>query len=402
MTTNIEEIRFLCVEGNTWEGASRISGLMGSTHKAKFINYYFPGHNEKLIVFQFTDIAEKEKFLSIPELETELRKIKCKLYKPNTTEDPNLIHRQVFVYGMNGCYFYRYNKEDGSRETLDERLEKFMNHLKEALPEEAIENHRYIQHLDYNGTKKAPRTMVLTFKSLPLAEDFLKTDTHFYMGVIRARHKAFNKHIPIKQCSVCRKTDHRKGDTRCDRVARCARCLSPRHTVVQPACIPTCWEHSRGHSSGSERCDINIRYKKQQRMMLANKEKIAKQTEATPEEFTTFHQDLLRVENTLKSKTYAAATKSAQTPNQTAPRTVHPIQGATINTAEFACCYTAACIIEAYCPGSFQKEMDKFAQLNNFPNIKYPVPEKKVLRAMVPVCGLKSTPIDIWQPGTNS
>ena len=160
MAKKLEEIRFLCVEGNTEEAANRIAMLMGDQVNSKFINYYLPGHNAKLIVYQFSNTEEKEKFLNFPDIERELRnKCKCIFYTPNIVEDPNIVHRMVFVYALNPCYFYRFDKQNGVRETLEERMDAVMHHLKSALPEGVNENHRFIQHMDdRTGIKKAPKT----------------------------------------------------------------------------------------------------------------------------------------------------------------------------------------------------------------------------------------------------
>ena len=105
MQRKTEEVRFLCVEGNTQEGMARLSKFMSGTHKIKPINFYTPPHNEKLVVFQFSNAEEKEKLLLIEDLDAELLKIKCKIFKPNTLNDPTLAHRMVFIYGLNPCYF---------------------------------------------------------------------------------------------------------------------------------------------------------------------------------------------------------------------------------------------------------------------------------------------------------
>ena len=232
--------------------------------------------------------------------------------------------------------------------------------------------------------------MILTFKDLQAATDFLKDDTYLDMGLIQSIHKKWHNHIQKRQCSVCKKTDHRRGNRDlCDGVMRCARCLSTHHPIPTATCEPQCWTHGKGHSSGSEKCSIIIAFKKRQREIHDAKERINLQTAETPSEYQQLHKDILKVQanNNNNSNSYASKLRGGNQANNHAGPAAQPpfqVQTSQFNTTVFAAAYTAASISEAYEPGTFQEVMEEWARANKMPTMKYPTPRLGVLKALAP------------------
>lgn len=258
-----------------------------------------------------------------------------------------------------------------------------MTELKKSLDPSDIESHHFITHQDQHGRKLAPKSMRITFKNKEIAKKFIQTDSHFSLGYIMKNQKTWHTDINIIQCKVCRKVGHRRGNPRCDGKPRCPRCLSESHYQPTEDCTPVCHEHGSGHSTGSDKCPTNIKYRKQQRAILLNNQKISNQTETTAPDIRQFHQDVLKLQENLKNNSYSAAVKSQSRNNTPIPNT-NPIQTSNFNTSAFASAYVAACISEAYDPGSFQEVLDEYAESNNFPKIKHPAPRPAVLRALAP------------------
>ena len=398
MTTMRDQIRFECTHGTTLSAANLLCTYLGRK-KLRYATFYLPPYNDKAIVLKFSNSTEKENVLNHPNLEAEiLAQARCKPYVNPNGPNPDKFHRMVFVYGLNPIYFHLLNMNDDGHdidETLEGKVEAFKNQLKESQPDQAIEEFHFIQHAhETTGLLKPPRTVILTFKDLETAEAFLDEDTFFEMGMILKKNKRFHNHVQKKQCKICKKTDHRTGeqDKRiCDRILRCPRCLSREHSTPTNTCIPHCWVHDMGHSSGSEKCPIIIKYKKVQRQMKENKEKIERQVENTAPDQVQFHRDILNLQNNFRNNpnSYASRVKGNNNPNNitnlnpnSTPGT--SIVGTSFDATMFAAAYTAACINEAFTPGSFQTIMDEYAKMNNMAPMKHPLPRHALLKSLAP------------------
>ena len=305
-------LKFESLEGTTQEKAIALAQYI-SSNDISFKDFYIPRTNTKLIVFLFDRESDRDKLTNISDLETKLQNLKCKIYKPTITEDPN--ERTIFVWALNPLYFWHphSNSNEENNQKLEEKLYEFIYDLNAKLGD-TIEDHHFISHL-VKGKRHAPRQMTITFKDKEKASDFLNRDTFFNYGILRKIHKKFNVFIPLKKCSICRMTNHRKGDPRCDRILRCARCLGRDHHIAETCTnTPRCHSHGEGHSSGSAKCPINIKYRKLQRTELENKAIIERKTADTPEEYRAVHKDLIKSQITNKNNSYAKAVKNSLDP----------------------------------------------------------------------------------------
>ena len=385
------QLRFECTEGST-EKASHLLGRLLSIENINYITYFVAPYNDKVICFKFSNQDIKDKVVLIENLETKLRKINCiKYHGDANVPNQDATDRTAFVFGLSPHYFYCFTTEDGfeHNETLDDKLNEFMTELKKVEPN--IESNHFITHTDNRGHKLAPKSMRITFKDKDSAKTFIESDTKFELGYLNARQKIWHTDISIIQCKVCRKTGHRKGNAKCDKRPRCPRCLSLFHfqpLINSEDCEPVCWEHGEGHSSGSDKCPSNIKFKKQQRTILNQNKKIENQTANTAPDHKQFHQDIIKLQEKINTNSYSAALKNQIRPNPTNPTI--PIQSNPINSSAFASAYIAACISEAYDPGSFQEVIDEYAELNDLPKIKHPRPRTAVLRALAPEAPLPS------------
>ena len=193
-----------------------------------------------------------------------------------------------------------------------------------------------------------------------------------------ARSKKFDQHVSIRQCGVCRKTDHYRGNpNKCDQKHRCPRCLSEDHYSPRVDCVPTCWTHQIGHSTGSEKCPLIRDYKRGKRREDNNIRNREQLIQRTPADVRVFHRDLLRVEDTIKaSKSYASATKNANTiPALT-------IKKSTLDASVFLMAHVRATHAEVCKHNAYNQIMDQYADLNGWPKIKHPPPLPEELSAV--------------------
>ena len=296
MTSRIPDLRFITLSGSTNEAVANLSKLYAN-NEISYENVYIPRTNPKLVVFQFANESDKNKAATLASLEANLDKFKVKKYNPaNPNMDCN--DRKVFISNLNPAFFYCWTKENGHPETLEDKLEQFITTLKNKLGDGIIVEHHFIQHL-VNGAKQTPRCMTITFNDRSSAEDFIGCDTFFGNAMLRKNQKRWNIHIPLKQCSKCKQTNHKLNDPSCPRKAKadiCARCLSEDHTHPID-CTPKCWLHGLGHSSSSDRCPANISYKRTQRALLADSDRITIETQATNPQYQKIHQDVIRLQN---------------------------------------------------------------------------------------------------------
>ena len=364
--------------------AANLLGNYFGKKRLKFATFFVPTHNDKLIIFKFSNPEDRDKVLEHPNFEREiLGQANCKIYVNPNTPSPEKFQRMIFVFRLNPIQFYSEN------ETLSKTLEIYKQQIIDSQPEGAVEDIHLHQHSGHRGRLLPPRTMILTFKDLGSATTFLKEDTYLEMGMILSTTKKWHNHIQRRQCGCCKATNHRRGNKDlCDGILRCARCLSKNHSKPTPTCEPQCWTHGKGHSSGSEKCSIIIAYKKKMREIHDAKERIENQTSKTPAEYQQLHKDILKVQaSSSNSNSYASKLRGGNQASNHAGLAATPVfqaQASQFNTNVYAAAYVAACISEAHDPGSFQEVMDDFGKRNKMPIINYPTPRLGVLKALAP------------------
>ena len=301
------QLKFEATKGTTLSAANLLSNYF-SRNQLKHATFFVPNNsnNDKLIIFKFSTPEDRDKTLGHPNFEREIAtQANCKLFVSPNAPSPEKFHRMIFAYRINPIQFYSEN------ETLSRRVETFKDQIRDSQPEGAVEDIHCIQHpARQRGELQPPRCMIITFKDLTAATNFLNEDTYIDMGLIQSIHKKWHNHIQKRQCGQCKKTDHRRGNRDlCDGILRCARCLSTNHSIPTPTCEPQCWTHGKGHSSRSEKCPIIISYKKQQREIHDAKERIEKQTSSTPAENQQLNKDILKVQASIKSNSNSYASK---------------------------------------------------------------------------------------------
>ena len=117
--------------------------------------------------------------------------------------------------------------------------------------------------------------------------------------------------------------------------------MSRHHFQPTAECQPRCWTHQAGHSSGSDKCPLNVAYKRAQRRELDVKRRVETQLRETPEEHQSFHRELIQLKDTIRSSatSYAGAIKGAKiaVPNISVPKV-------TIDPNMYVMQYIGACI----------------------------------------------------------
>ena len=389
------QIKFTITDGDSQTGLAKISRYLG-LKKMLFYDCYIASYDTNIAVFKFSNNDIKNNVLSIPTLKKDLAEINVQLPSLESTDGQprqpyNPEHCTVFIRNLNPVYFFCFTRAEGSDkdETQEDKLKEFFTNIKNC---SSIENKDFITH-HYNqdlvdGKSMDPRTMTITFSNKAVAEKFIKEDTVLELGTIRAAHKDFHTDVKVPQCAVCKKTCHRKNSPACDKKVRCPRCLSTEHTSPIN-CTPKCWTHGPNHSTGSNRCPLNRKYKRNIREKLKKKERDEAELATLPKEHRKIHNDLREIKEQL---TWAGVTKPAsqkngvQTPQNSTPNP--PIQAQSIppgiDILNVAHTYIFALIDECLIPGKFKTTMDKYATQNGWPKLNHPEPDADILARIAP------------------
>ena len=362
MSRDPKNLLLQTVSDTPQEAAQGFTNLLFANN-ISFISHFSPDYDAKSIIFRFPSIAEKEKALKIENLNEKLIALKF-ISIVNLPHN----HREVFVYSLSPSHF-----QTSDNKNLNQTVKIFNDKFLEIAGANIIQKIHFLQ--DYiNGVKQAPRSMIVTFKSLDDCNNFINSDTQLPSGTILSRHKKFNVNIKHMQCNICRKTNHRKGHSSCDLVPRCPRCWSSHHTNPQ-SCNPYCWSCGAGHVSNSNRCPLNRQYVKNVRDFHKNKEHISSQTASTPVNHRQLHADVISLGKTLANKSYSAVVRNIND-NSNQNTENNP----SINNIVYDMAYIAACKSEKVITGSFQRVMDDYFKINNIPLIKHPVPDLSVVQ----------------------
>ena len=195
-------------------------------HGFNHYDYYVPRFNPKMIIFKYSFAATRDQLLKFQQLNDILRKYKCVPHTPIPSQTIGKSEKTIFMWNLNPNYFYCRTTEDGSEtnESLDNKKDQLIADIKMRVANRnlSIIDHHFIPH----DPTITPKSLKLTFSTKEQADQFNNEDTTTRLGVLLARSKKFDQFVSIRQCAVCRKTDHHKGDPKCDGEDRCPRCLS--------------------------------------------------------------------------------------------------------------------------------------------------------------------------------
>ena len=341
-----------------------------TTNDIKFSNYYVPQTNPSLLVVQFNNNTEKEKFIQSTKEINVLHVLKLSLYTPQIIEK-----YKIFIHGLNTQYFWY-----AEGETLAEKVQLFTDELINSVEAGAIIEHHFLG----NGNKppnKPPKLMTLTFKDKTSAENFLNEDSYFDRYLIRKSQKSWDVKVNLIQCNTCKSLGHRSNNQICTKIKRCGRCLSTAHTLPEdenPECKPQCNScKSTGHSTSSNTCPVNIKYRKKERERI-KRENLTNEllADIADPHIKSLKREVINIKNTVENASISNTTKG-NNPNKPVPNNTN------INIPAFTAAYVSATISEHYDPGTFQECMDYFALDNKLPTFKFRTPSKKVISGIV-------------------
>ena len=177
-------------------------------------DYYIPRFNPKMIIFKYQTAESKTKLLNLPSLNDILRKYNLTVHLPTPSNTIEKANRTIFVWNLNPNFFFHENDE-----TLEIKLTQFIDDLKPRLSDRGLNLEQY--HFIQPERTSVPKSVKITFTNKEQANKFCMEDTTTRLGVLLARSKKFDQFVSIKQCAVCRKTDHHKGDPKCKDGDRC-------------------------------------------------------------------------------------------------------------------------------------------------------------------------------------
>ena len=242
-----DQLRFNVSSGRTDHEARNLSNELYNK-EIRFYQVFTPRYDPRAVIFMFSHTSEKEKLLNLENLNEILRKCNCTLHSPGSNDPKEKSDRSIFLWNLSPGHFICYTIEDGNDvdETLDSVMLNMVNDIKEEVGKRGMQilEHHFIQHRPQDN----PRGLKLTFCNIDQAKKFLAEDTSIRSGVLLARFKKQDVHIPIKQCKICRMTNHRAGDRNCRGTPRCPRCTSRDHTQPTMYCQPKCFSCGEGHS----------------------------------------------------------------------------------------------------------------------------------------------------------
>ena len=383
MTANNQtQIRIFCEQPNPLVCAEKFWNYL-SINEASPSDFFPSKFNtnqnpKKMIIFQFLNQTTRDKALNLQHFNAKLTEFNLTLQPPSASNSAD--HRTIFVNNIPSCIFYYFEPD-----TLEDVVNNFKNKLYEIEP--TLEDHHFIRHKKPNNVQEAPKSMLLTFKTLADATKFTENTTYICRGAISKDNKRFHTNVPNKNCRTCYKFTHRTGSNECDGKKRCPRCLSEEHTTVDERnCQPRCWKHGPGHSSSSSMCPDVRKYKRDERNKIAAKASTEQAISQTPIETQPLHRSVLKMESQIKQlASWSQVAKSNPSQNNPAlpnqPPTPQVIQAQPFDLNQFLTSYYAACLNEAADPGKghFQQQMDIHFNANGLKKQIVPPPTKALL-----------------------
>ena len=200
------------------------------------IDFYIARYNPKMIIFKYDSDITKNQVLSSPVLPDILLNYHFSIHKPTPSATIEKSLRTIIVLNLNPSYFFCHTTDEGT-ETLDNKKTQLVQDIKARISTRNMKISDF--HFIQKDENTPLRTLKLTFSTKEEATKFNDENTTTSLGVLLARSKKFDQHVPIRQCGVCRKTDHRRGDpTKCDKKDRCPRCLSQQHLALSRTVLP--------------------------------------------------------------------------------------------------------------------------------------------------------------------
>ena len=230
---NRPTLRLALTEGNINQAINKLSTTLGGNDLRAEDYFPAPYDKDKIVIIRFVDEQQKTALLSHENFNTWLHD--CKLSqivnRPNTSAE--ISERSIFIWGIPGYLFTLFTQADGMEEdeTLDVKKEQIIDDLKSSLTPKGMKITDY--HFIQRDPTDIPRNMRLTFENTDQAKKFLEEDTPCMHLTLPAYRKKKDRHIPIRQCKICRMTSHRQGDSVCDLIKRCPQCLSRTHHTIE-------------------------------------------------------------------------------------------------------------------------------------------------------------------------
>ena len=434
------KIKLVTTHPSPWYAVKQVSAHL-SQCAIRTYGVVQANHNPNIFFIKLPTVEMKEKVLTEQSLPQILNRWGFAPLLPHVSAEvanrtafgTNSVHRMVFVNALSPLYFQCFTAEETGEEeddTLQGKMDELTAKIKQTPEGAEIEDIHFNRQYD-RQIEIAPRTCLITFQTVVAAQAFINTETTIPLSCIKKSNKKFHVAIRIKQCLVCKQTNHRKGDRMCSLQYHCSRCWSTSHSApLEEQCDDICWNCGPGHISGSNRCPLNRAYVREERAKLADRNRISNRIRDTPSESRAFHADLLR------HTSYASRFRQRGQPNQQGPRPNHtphqqapnfpqpgpqpghqpgpqpqippppppptvnspmpgtpPITSAlssatatapqadnTLSSRVMRQAYIAACIDEALIPGSFQDTMESYYNINNIPLIKFPTPNDNIIR----------------------
>ena len=87
------QLKFEATQGTTMSAANLLGNYFGKK-RLRFATFFIPTHNDKLIIFKFSNPEDRDKALEHPNFEREiLGQANCKIYVNPNTPSPEKFHR---------------------------------------------------------------------------------------------------------------------------------------------------------------------------------------------------------------------------------------------------------------------------------------------------------------------
>ena len=256
------ELRLTCNSNNEsdiFEAIENFTNLLVENN-INFESQFFLKHDKRTSAFIFSTIELKERIFLIDNINRKLNEINIK----NLESIPaNFNHRDVFVHDLKQTFFENVNPHLSVTSKLSNEIKESVNGINH------IHFHRNLH--PRNRTLLSPKSMIVSFDTLELANQFRLSTTNLPSGSIPKNRKLINVNIKLQICPTCQRTNHSNPSSQlCDRTPRCPRCWSPDHTSPTLDCPETCWDCGEGHISSSTRCPINRAYIRKERIERRN------------------------------------------------------------------------------------------------------------------------------------
>ena len=232
-------------------------------HMGRFIKEYRRAKSPRVHVFLFHNKESYESAINSTDVINLIEELGFRTLSDDqkrAAEDA----RTVFVKKLDPEFFYNMFQDKNVQFCENLLFEELKNN------DNDVEKIRVHKKSNPSSDFSIPTTMVVLFKSIEKALEWVKEDTVLPTGDIYAKDKQMHRSIGYDICTVCRTRNCSKYGRRCMATKLCANCLRSNCQFEGCQNSPRCNNCNKksGHTTGSSICPKNREYAYEKRSQL--------------------------------------------------------------------------------------------------------------------------------------